>query len=264
MMMLELDEAGIVIDGKHILRGISLCADKGQFIGLLGPNGSGKSTLLRTMAGLRHTSSGRILVAGRPLDTYSRKPLARLISYVPQDTRLDFAFRVREVVLMGRHPHVSRFRGIGQRDRLASEQAMDLCGVRPLADRLVTDLSGGQRQMVMIAKALAQEPQLLLLDEPISALDIRHQLRLLALIRKLTASGVTAVAALHDLNLAARFCDRLALLHKGTIIGQGTPEQVLTPASVLAAYGVQSVVRPDPQLGCLSVTAIGETELSYL
>ncbi|MED1797390.1 ABC transporter ATP-binding protein [Brevibacillus porteri] len=258
MNIVAAEKISIWIDGCPILRELSFSAQAGEFIGLIGPNGSGKSTLLRMVAGLTPPSSGQLKILGRPIAEYKSKQLARIIGYVPQDTSIDFDFSVREIVLMGRHPHLSRFGSERQLDRIMAQKAMQQTTTLHLADRMATTLSGGQRQMVLIAKALAQDPQLLLLDEPISALDIRYQLYVLELMRKLTGKGITAMAALHDLNLAARFCDRLVLLHQGEILSMGKPDEVLTPDIIQKAYDVHANVSIDPLLGALTVTALGE------
>lgn len=256
MTMIGVQNLSIRIEGRPILRDVSLRAGKGEFIGLIGPNGSGKSTLLRAMARLLPPSSGGLWIAGKPLKDYSYKELARAVGYVPQDTSVDFDFSVRDIVLMGRYPYMSRFGAETRHDREIVRQAMLKTATLHLADRVVTSLSGGQRQMVLIAKALAQEPQVLLLDEPISALDLRYQLHVLELMRNLARQGRTVIAALHDLNLAARFCHRLVLLANGEVNGSGTPEEVLTPETIERAYDVRAIVRIDPWFGSPCLTAI--------
>jgi iron complex transport system ATP-binding protein len=258
MNMICTEEITTRIEGEPILRDVSFCAKEGELVGLIGPNGSGKSTLLRTLSGLLRPASGNLFLDGKPLKQYSSKELARNVGYVPQDTVVDFDFTAREIVLMGRHSYLSRFSSESQHDHMIVHKAMQHTATLHLADRIVTTLSGGQRQMIFIAKALAQEPRLLLLDEPISALDIRYQLHVLELMRMLTQRGMTVVAALHDLNLAARFCDRLVLLMDGEIVGAGTPEEVLTPEMIQRTYKVQAKVRMDPWVGSPTITAISE------
>jgi len=244
------------IAGRTILRDVSLHAKGGECIGLIGPNGSGKSTLLRILAGLSRPSSGSLTIAGKPLEQHTSKQLARIVGYVPQDTSIDFDFSVREIVLMGRHPHLSRFGSEREHDRIMVQKAMQQTATLHLANQTATCLSGGQRQMVFIAKAIAQDPELLLMDEPISALDIRNQLHVLELMRKLASSGLTVIAALHDLNLAARYCDKLVLLHDGEVIDTGTPEEVLTAETIHQAYEVLAKVHSDPWIGSPVITAI--------
>lgn len=260
MNMLLANRLCCSIDNHSILKDISLAIREGECIGLIGPNGSGKSTLLRILAGLLRPSSGQLLIAGKPLERHTRKELARIISYVPQNTAVDFDFRVRDVVLMGRFPHESFFGSTQAVDHVIAQKAMQKTGTLHLADRLVTQLSGGQRQMVLIAKALAQELELLLLDEPISALDIRYQLQVLHFMRDLAQQGVAVIAALHDLGLAARFCDRLILLHEGQLIRSGTPDEVLTSSTLRTAYGVETGIYPDPYTGSLAITATHTSE----
>ncbi|RXZ80742.1 ABC transporter ATP-binding protein [Paenibacillaceae bacterium] len=256
MRMVHLHNLFVRMEGQTILRNIALAADRGQFIGLIGPNGSGKSTLLRTIAGLIRHAEGKLEIGRKPIESYKRKALARIIGYVPQDTTIDFAFRVRDIVTMGRTPYLARFQQESAEDKLIVERAMKRAGVAHLAERFVSSLSGGQRQLVFIAKALAQTPQLLLLDEPISALDIRHQLQTLDLIRQLAYDGKCAIAALHDINLAARYCDQLVLLNHGSVVSIGTPDQVLTQLTIRSTYNVHAELQQDPWLGCLSVTPI--------
>lgn len=241
---------------RLVLDGVCLHVRKGEFVGLLGANGSGKSTLLRTLAGLRKPDKGAVMLNGRPLVRYKSKELAKIIGYVPQDTSFDFDFNVQEIVRMGRHPHTPRFRAESPGDRDAVRQALMQTRLLELSGRSVQELSGGQRQMAFIAKALAQEPELLLLDEPISALDIRHQLQVLELIRLVAGSGTASVAALHDLNLAARYCDRIVLLSEGRVLADGRPGEVLTEAHIHTAYGVKSRVHMDDLLGAVQVTAL--------
>ncbi|MDF2660311.1 MAG: iron-dicitrate transporter ATP-binding protein [Paenibacillus sp.] len=257
MNVIDIQQICVKIDGQSLLYDIDLQAEAGSFVGLIGPNGSGKSTLLRTAAGFIKPHQGRIYVRSKSITEHSRKELARIVGYVPQDTAVDFDFAAKDIVLMGRHAYVSRFREESRSDLEAAERAMKLTATLHLADRPVTRLSGGQRQMIFIAKALAQNPHLLLLDEPISALDIRYQLHVLALLRKLADEGMTVIAALHDLNLSARYCDKLVLLTEGEIMHAGSPSEVLTPLKLRLAYGVRARVQPDPWFGWPTVTAVG-------
>lgn len=244
--------------GKRILRGVDFAGGSGEFIGLLGPNGAGKSTLLRILAGLNAPSSGTVSIGGQDLRKMQPIEVARRIAYVPQDTHVAFDFSVWEIVLMGRHPHVPRFAMEGEVDHEIAVRALESVGLRQLAGRLITSLSGGERQMVFIAKALAQQPEILLLDEPISALDIRHQLRVLSLVRSYADGGATAIAVLHDLNLAARFCDRVYIMGDGNVVAQGRPDVVYTEESLAQTHGVRAVVRYDALVESPTVTALGQ------
>jgi len=221
----------------EVLSSISFSASAGEIFGLLGPNGSGKSTLVRLMSGVRSPQRGRVTYAGRDLRAYRREELARAIGVVPQETTIELPFSVLEVVLMGRSPYLGKFGFESVHDLAVAQRAMEQTGVDALAAREVHALSGGERQRVILARALAQEPRVLLLDEPTAFLDIKHQVAVYDLIRQLSREqGLAVVAILHDLNLAALYCDRLALLKAGRVFYQGTPEQVLTYANVKAVY----------------------------
>jgi len=215
----------------------------GEFLGLIGPNGSGKTTLLRVASGVLAPSQGRVGLRGIDLHDIGRRRLARTMAFLPQDLALDFSFTVREVASMGRSPHLPRIGGQTRRDLEITERAMELTGVAHLADRIVTELSGGERQRVFIAMCLAQEPELLVLDEPTNHLDIAHQLSALDLIQRLNRrTGMTVIAVFHDLNLAAEYCQRLAVLDRGRLEALGSPEHVLTADMILRVYGVNVLI----------------------
>lgn len=221
----------------EVLSAISCEVSAGKILGLLGPNGSGKSTLVRLMSGVRVPRVGRVIYDGRDLQTYSRDELARAIAVVPQETAIELPFSVLEVVLMGRSPYLGKFGFESTHDLAVAQRAMAQTGVASLATREVHALSGGERQRVILARALAQEPRVLLLDEPTAFLDIKHQVAVYDLIKQLSREqGLTVVAILHDLNLAALYCDRLVLLKAGRVFCQGTPEQVLTYTNIKAVY----------------------------
>src|SRR5262245_2543458 len=235
--VLSCDQLSFSYGTAEVLSAISLPISAGETFGLLGPNGSGKSTLVRLMSGVRLPQRGRVTYAGRDLRTYSREELARAIAVVPQETTIVLPFSVLEVVLMGRSPYLGKFGFESTHDLAVKQRAMEQTEVEALAAREVHALSGGERQRVILARALAQEPQVLLLDEPTAFLDIKHQVAVYDLIKQLSREqGLAVVAILHDLNLAALYCDRLALLKAGRVFCQGTPEQVLTYANVKAVY----------------------------
>jgi iron complex transport system ATP-binding protein len=239
-------------DGHEILRGVSLTVAPGELVGLIGPNGAGKSTLLKVISGLWGHTAGKIEVLDQPLKRYSPRKIAQVVAQVPQITALDFPFTVWQVVMMGRNPHLSRFELETQYDRALVEQAMRRTDTFDLAGRLIGTLSGGERQRVLIARALAQEPRLLLLDEPTANLDIQHQISIFSLIRALIREdGLGAVAAAHDLELAARFCDRLVLLYRGVVLADGAPVDTLRPEAIRQAYGVGAQLYTDPVTGHL-------------
>ena len=244
------------IDGKELLDAVDFAGRPGEFVGVIGPNGAGKTTLLRALSRLLAPSSGKVYLDHQDLAKQSSRRIAQQVALVPQATLLDFGFTCLEVVLMGRNPHLNRFQLETEQDRSLAWAAMRQTAVEQLAERLITELSSGERQRVFVARALAQEPRLLLLDEPTSNLDVNHQLQLLGLVRGLVDHGLTAVAAIHDLALAARYCDRLVLLDEGRALAAGTVEDVLTPENLARAFGVRAVVEHDPWLDKLRVTVL--------
>ena len=233
-----------------ILAHLTLEVRPGELVGVVGPNGSGKSTLVRALSRTLRPARGAALLDGRDLyAVVSARASARQIGVVPQDTQAAFEFTVREVVAMGRAPRLPRrpFASETPADEAAVREALRLSGIEALAERLVTTLSGGERQRVLLARALAQEPDVLLLDEPTAHLDLRHQTQVLALVLTLAhEDGKAVLAVLHDLNLAASYCDRLILLHGGVIVAQGVPAQVLTAEHLQQVYGVRVWVRRHP------------------
>ncbi|MGM0397115.1 MAG: heme ABC transporter ATP-binding protein [Bacillota bacterium] len=237
-----------------VIRDVSFVTAKGEFISILGPNGSGKSTLLKTLNGLYIPESGQIELLGKGLVEYKRKEIAKKVSLVPQDTSLEFEFTVEEVVGMGRHPFKSRFEKEDDSDRQLVYEAMDMTNTFDIRDRLITEISGGERQRVFIAKALAQNTEIILLDEPTSHLDINHQIDILNLLRKMNQEkGITIILVIHDINLATRYSDRIILLKKGSIISQGTPEDVITVENIQQAYGLKAAVERNKYTGHISV-----------
>jgi iron complex transport system ATP-binding protein len=227
------------------LRDVTLAVAAGNSIGVLGPNGCGKTTLLRVLRGTLWPRSGHVRLEGRDLRSIDARALARTMAYLPQEMSIELDFTVREMALMGRSPHVSRFVRESAADRRAAERSMELADVLHLADRPVTALSGGERQRALIAMCLAQEPRILLLDEPTNHLDLSHQLSILDLIARLNRDGLAVVAVFHDLNLAAEYCGRLVLMENGCIAATGTPAEVITEETIGRVYGVQAVVEPN-------------------
>lgn len=241
--MFELDDVSAGYGARPVLRNVSLRVARGEFLGLVGPNGGGKTTLLRTLSCTLAPSSGAVRVAGRSGAAMSRRELARRVACLLQNLPLDVAFTVRELALMGRTPHLSRFGGETAHDRAVADESMQLADVLPLAERPVAELSGGERQRAFIAMCLAQEPEALLLDEPTNHLDISHQLSILNLIGKLNRErGLCVVAVFHDLNLAAEYCDRLVVLQEGRIAASGSPAETLTAEMVGRVYGAAVLI----------------------
>ena len=244
-------------NAPRVVDEVSLSIAPGDLTGILGPNGSGKTTLLKMLAGTLTPSAGAIAFDGRPLRDWKRRDLARRIALVPQDTHAPFDFTVLDIVLMGRFPHLGTFALEGPADLAIARQALAATGTSAFEERPFATLSGGEKQRVVIAGALAQSPELLLLDEPTASLDLGHQLDVQQLLAGLNRDrGVTMVLSTHDLNLAAGLCRRLILLRGGRVIAQGPTEDVLTPETVRALYGVDADVRRHPAAGHLTVTAL--------
>jgi iron complex transport system ATP-binding protein len=256
--VISLDDVSVSFGATTVLDGISLEVPEGQFLALVGPNGAGKTTLLRTANGLLVPDSGRVTVDGGDVAELSTKAVGRRVATVPQATSVAFEFDVEDVVAMGRTPHRSRFSPADTADREAVEAALERTDTAQFADRSIDSLSGGERQRVLLARALAQETPTLLLDEPTASLDINHQVRTLSLARKLADEGKTIVAAIHDLELAARFCDNMALLAGGDIVAAGPPEEVLTAERLETAFGVRTAVATNPVTGTRAVTPLSD------
>ena len=235
---------------EPVLRGVDLRLEPGEVVALIGPNGAGKSTLLRAAGGVLRPRAGRALLHDRDMATLKPRDIARQIAVVPQEGPVPAGLIVREMVGMGRTPYMRMLLGPTSRDREAVDWALDAAGVTDLAERFVDELSGGERQRVILARALAQEPRLLLLDEPTANLDLHHQVAMLELVRGLTRErGLSVLAAVHDLQLAALYCDRVALMQAGRILSDGPPEAVLTEALLLQTFGQRVVLSPHPTHG---------------
>ena len=248
------------VDAKRLLDGVSLHADRGQLVGLVGPNGAGKTTLLRALSGILRCQEGVVRFDGVDVEHQSSRALAASVALVPQIAPYTHGFNVIELVLMGRYPHLGRFQIEGREDNRIARDAMRLTETEQFADRTLDTLSGGERQRVFIARALTQQPRVLLLDEPTTNLDVLHQLKVLNVVRRLVDDGLTAIAAIHDLNMAARYCDRLVLLSGGRVLAEGPPEQVLSPETMESAFGVRAAIHRDPVTGSLAVSLIGPAD----
>jgi iron complex transport system ATP-binding protein len=244
---------------KHarVLDGVSFDVRAGEVFGILGPNGSGKSTLLKIAAALLRPLAGCARLRDRDVGRIPRRALAREVSYLAQETPLDFSYRVSEIVLLGRTPHLGFMGFPGARDVEIAERALADADASTLADRRIHELSGGERQRVFVAKALAQEPQLLLLDEPTTHLDLHHQIALLDLLSRRSRGGLTVVAVLHDLNLAAQYCDRVALLCGGRLEAVGTVPEVMTYAHVRRVFDVEPYVGVNEMNGARFLIPMG-------
>ncbi len=237
-------------DGRAVLRAVDLSIARGEFVGLLGPNGSGKSTLLRLIGGTLRGGDGEITVAGLRPGRATRRALAQRVASVVQVPTLPEAFTVADLVLLGRTPHLGLLQGERERDYAAARRALIAAGCLDLAGRQLGELSGGERQRASLARALAQEPELLLLDEPTAHLDPGVGQEIIEMLARLNREeGLTVLAALHDVNLAAAVCPRLLLLHEGRIVADGPPGEVITPTLLRRAYGYDAQVIPHPQTG---------------
>ena len=248
------------IQAERLLDDVDLHADRGQLVGLIGPNGAGKSTLLRAISGILNYGEGTVRLDGDDLRSLSSRDIAAGLALVPQIAPYTHGFTSIELVLMGRYPHLGRFQIEGKEDDRIAKDAMRLTRTEQFADRTLDTLSGGERQRVFVARALAQQPRVLLLDEPTSNLDVLHQLKVLDLVRQLVGDGLTAVAAIHDLNMAARYCDRLVLLKGGRVLAEGSPEEVLLSETIESAFGVRAAVYRDTMTDSLAVSVIGPAD----
>jgi len=230
-----------------VIKNVSLEVRRGDFLGIIGPNGSGKSTLLRLMTKVMLPRNGEITFEGERLNRIPLKEFCRKVAFVTQDTPMDFSFSAWEIVLMGRIPHLKRLQFETQKDFSACRRALSLTDALHLRDRQIDALSAGERQRVMIAKALAQEPRLLLLDEPTAHLDIGHQIQILDLLKRLNQKhNLAVVVVLHDLNLAGEYCKRIILLNEGEIFKEGAPGEVLTYQNIEQVYRTIVLVNKNP------------------
>lgn len=240
-----------------VVDGVTVRLADGSLTGILGPNGSGKTTLLRLLSGTRRPSAGRVLLGDRAIDQLSRRDVARQIAVVPQDTELAFEYAAIEIVLMGRHPHLGLFTVEGPDDIRIAQEAMAATGTSQLAGRPFHELSGGEKQRVVIAAALAQSANLLLLDEPTASLDLGYQLEVSSLLERLNGEqGVTMAISTHDLNLAASICRELILMRDGRVIATGATDEVLTPENVRLLYDVEADVQVHAGTGHMTVVPV--------
>ncbi|GAA4837264.1 hypothetical protein GCM10023221_13210 [Luteimicrobium xylanilyticum] len=248
MSAIEARGVTVALAGRDVVQDVDLVAAHGEVLGLVGPNGAGKSTLLRALSGAVPTSAGHVLVDGDDLAGLPVREVARRVAVVPQDTVVPADLPVLDVVLLGRYAHRRRLARATEADDDVALAALRTVGLEPLARRSVARLSGGERQLVHLARALAQQARTLLLDEPTAALDVSHQLRVLRLVRNLADGGTAVVVVLHDLDQAARWCDRIAILDRGRLAALGAVSEVLTPDVIARVYGVRALVRHEPAL----------------
>ena len=241
MVNIRLENVAVALGKRDVVRSASASFAPGTLTGIVGPNGAGKSTLARAMLALvPHT--GRILVDDAEVATMSRAELAKRVAYLPQGQTLHWPLTVERLVELGRLPHLTPMSRIGEADTAAIERAIDRADVAGLRDRVATELSGGERARVLLARALAVEAPALIADEPLASLDPGHQIDVMELLQSEAHAGGVVIAVLHDLTMAARYCDRLVLIDGGTIVAEGTPAEVLTPANLKSVYGIEARV----------------------
>lgn len=248
----EVRNLNVEFPTKYAVKDVSFSAPAGQVTALIGPNGAGKSTALSAIAGLV-ASTGQVVVGGREVASISAKNRAQLLSLVPQNTELRIGFSARDVVAMGRYPHRGRFAVETDADRRATDDALRAINAQDIAEQPVNELSGGQQQLIHIGRALAQDTAVVLLDEPVSALDLRHQVDVLQLLRDRANTGTTVIVVLHDLNHVARWCDHAVLMANGEVVSQGPVSNVLEPSTLSRVYGLPIAVRDDPDTESLRV-----------
>lgn len=248
--MYQLVDASFEIDGKRILSPTTLTFAKGKVTTLLGHNGCGKSTLIKLLSRQNTPTSGQVLYDQQPVTSFSTLDFAHHVAYLPQHPPMTDGVTVRELVCFGRYPWKGAFGRYGKEDYAIVDEAIDKVGLTTFSDRFVATLSGGERQRAWVAMLLAQQSRCILLDEPTSALDVAHQHELLALIRELNHSlGLTVIMVLHDVNMAAKFSDHLVALHSGAIIATGSPQEIMTPETLLKIYGMELALFEHPETG---------------
>ena len=247
------------LGGVPVLRSVSVVARAGEVTGVIGPNGAGKSTLLRVLAGVLRAEAGKVRFGGTDLVGVPARTRARRVAYLPQQDAAQ-PFTALETVLMARYPHLGRFQMEGRRDRRIARAALARTESRRFEARSLDRLSGGERQRVLLARALAQQAGVLVLDEPLASLDLRHRLAVMAALRAEAAGGAAVVVALHDVELAGRYCDRLVLLAAGRVAASGAPREVLVPEQFRAVFGVEALVSRDAATGESRIWLVGPSE----
>ena len=259
MYALEVENLEFGYRDDLVVRNISFNIKAGSFVSIIGPNGSGKSTLLKTLNNIYNPNSGSILLYHKNLLSYRKREIAKKIALVPQDTVIDYDFTVEDVVMMGRHPYKKRFERENEIDYKIVNESLELTNTLNLKDRVINQISGGERQRAIIAKALAQKPDIILLDEPTSNLDINHQMDILNLLKKLNKeNGLTVILVIHDINLACRYSHEIILLNKGKILGMGTPEEVITVENIENVYDMKVVIEKNKYTDSLHLTPIDQ------
>jgi iron complex transport system ATP-binding protein len=248
--LVEVNDLSFKYGNGWVLHGIDFAINKGDFLGIIGPNGSGKSTLLKLMDRIVQAQRGTILLDGKKIELFKRKELAQRIALLPQETTFYFDFKALEIVLQGRAPHLGSLRLEGQRDVDVAMNSMKKTDTADLAYRSINTLSGGQKQGILLARALTQEPQLLLLDEPTANLDIKHKMQIMNMLRSFNKNdGLTIVMASHDIDLSVEYCSTIILLKNGEIFVEGTPDEVVTKENILQVFAYDAFIDKSPVSG---------------
>ena len=257
MSIISAENISFSYAAKPVMEGVSFSIDEARMVAIIGPNGSGKTTLLKIINGTLFPDAGRMLIDGKETSRWSRKEIARKVAIVPQETAVTFPFYAEEIVLMGRFPHLNNYRFEDKKDYWIVHEAMEKTDMLAFAARRFDELSAGERQRVLIARALAQEPKILLLDESTVFLDLKHQAQFLALLRQLnTAQQLTVIFVTHDVNLAAQNANHIILLDSGEIYAIGKPAEVITAANIKEVYDVDSLIDQNPQNGLPRMTLL--------
>jgi len=257
MSIVKLEQISFRYNEHQVLKNVSFEVKRGEFVGILGPNGSGKTTLLNVIDGILIPQEGELWINGTSCNKLKRENLAKIIAVVPQESLMIFPFTVQEIVLMGRAPHLGKWRFEGETDFRIAHQAMEMTDTLSLMNRSMNALSAGERQRVLIARALAQQPQIMLLDEPTAFLDIRHQIDFFDLIKTLNKNQtLTVIGVTHDINLASLYCDRIILLRDGRIHCMGSPEEVIAESHIREVYETNVTVDRNPVTGQPRVTLL--------
>ncbi|MBZ2174537.1 ABC transporter ATP-binding protein [Schnuerera sp. xch1] len=246
MAILRVDNLHFSYGKKKILKGINFSIDKSMLIGIIGANGSGKTTLLKNISGYLKSTSGNVFIAGKNIKDFTIKEKSRYIGYVPQDIIYDFQFNCFDVIMMGRIPFLKRFQMERKEDKDIVKKCMKITNTWQFKKTSIKKLSGGERQRVYIARALAQNPKILLMDEPVSHLDIKYQIEILSLVKDLSLNGILVITVLHDINIASQFCDEIFIMKEGKIIDSGYPKNVITPNNIKSAFSIDVELFENP------------------
>ncbi len=257
MNILNVEALEFKYDEKIIIDNLSFNIKKGEFVSIIGPNGSGKSTLLKMLNNLYSPLKGSISINKINIKDFKKKNLAKIMALVFQENKIDYEFTVEDIVLMGRYPHKGRFEKENKNDYNIVRESLEMTNTIYLRDEIITELSGGERQMVLIAKALAQEPEIILLDEPTSHLDINHQIEILNLLKKMNKEkGTTIILVMHDINLAIRYSDEIIILKDGKILDKGEPEIVITKKNMESTYNIKVAIEKNKYTKALNITPL--------